>query len=108
MTGACDAGSFDSAACAAAVAGDSSALFAEVSATCTALAEADGASTLWSEWAEVRVTAVADDGAVPDGIAEFNPLKLYTSGTLVCALKGLDPPVPLEIWWDDFAIGSPD
>lgn len=48
------------------------------------------------------------DGAVPDGIAEFNPLKLYTSGTLVCALKGLDPPVPLEIWWDDFAIGSPD
>jgi hypothetical protein len=42
----------------------------------------------------------------PDGFKDLNPLKLYTSGALVCELKQAG--VPLEIWWDDFAIGSPD
>ncbi len=48
-------------------------------------------------------------GAVPDGFQTLNPLKLYTSGVLMCALH--DAPggaIPLEIWWDDFAIGTPD
>jgi hypothetical protein len=47
-------------------------------------------------------------GGSQDGFKDFNPLKLYTSGALVCALKDQVPSIPLEIWWDDFAIGSPD
>ncbi len=43
---------------------------------------------------------------VPDGFKDINPLKLYTSGGLMCALNAAD--LPLEIWWDDFAIGTPD
>lgn len=43
---------------------------------------------------------------VADGFSALNPLKLYTSGALMCALA--DFGLPLEIWWDDFAIGSPD
>ncbi|MBC8291813.1 MAG: hypothetical protein H8E45_01460 [Proteobacteria bacterium] len=41
-----------------------------------------------------------------DGFKDFHPLKLYTSGQLVCALKAAG--LPLEIWWDDLAIGSPN
>jgi hypothetical protein len=43
------------------------------------------------------------DGS-PDGFKDVNPLKLYTSGTLMCALK--DAGLPLDIWWDDFAVGG--
>ncbi len=40
----------------------------------------------------------------PSGFTDLNPLKLYTSGDLMCELSrgGL----PLEIWWDDFALGA--
>jgi hypothetical protein len=40
----------------------------------------------------------------PDGFKDVNPLKLYTSGELMCALKAEG--LPLEIWWDDFAVGG--
>ena len=40
-----------------------------------------------------------------NGFKDINPIKLYTSGELTCGLKAAG--LPLEIWWDDFAIGAP-
>lgn len=40
----------------------------------------------------------------PDGFASLNPIKVYTSGELMCALNDLG--VVLEVFWDDFAIGT--
>ncbi|MGB0592061.1 MAG: hypothetical protein ACPGU1_20455 [Myxococcota bacterium] len=34
----------------------------------------------------------------------LNPLKVYTSGHLMCGLHSAG--LPLEIRWDDFAIGG--
>jgi hypothetical protein len=39
-----------------------------------------------------------------DGFKDINTMKLYTSGTLMCALK--DMGLVLEAWWDDYAIGA--
>ena len=39
-----------------------------------------------------------------DGFKDINPIKVYTSGHLMCGLKRAG--LPLEIWWDDFAIGG--
>ncbi len=38
----------------------------------------------------------------PDGITEFNPLKLYTSKSLIDFMRSEDK--TLEIYWDDFAL----
>ncbi|MDH7569341.1 MAG: hypothetical protein QHJ73_07115 [Armatimonadota bacterium] len=38
----------------------------------------------------------------PDGLAHYNPLKLYTSKELVGFMKALGK--PLEVYWDDFRL----
>ena len=39
-----------------------------------------------------------------DGFKDINPIKVYTSGAIVCGLAA--DGYPLDIWWDDFAIGG--
>ena len=39
-----------------------------------------------------------------DGFKDINPIKIYTSGQLLCGLHAAG--LPLDIWWDDFAIGG--
>jgi len=40
----------------------------------------------------------------PDGFASISPIKLYTSGELMCALY--DQGFLLDAWWDDFAVSA--
>ncbi len=44
------------------------------------------------------------DDPAPDGFTDFNPLKLYTSGPVLCGL--LDAGSELIVRWDDFKIGA--
>ena len=53
--------------------------------------------------ADVTDWTYSPDG-IPDGFKDLNPIKLYTSGALMCELKSRG--LPLEVWWDDFAIGT--
>ena len=63
---------------------------------------------------ERQEVAVVDDTTVVPGGADANAnhfdtistMKLYTMGALMCGLHDLDPPVPLEVWLDDYAIGG--
>ena len=43
------------------------------------------------------------DDAEPDGFADINPIKLYTSGEVICGVQA-GASVPLQIWWDDFEL----
>ena len=45
------------------------------------------------------------EDTAPDGFQMMQPIKLYTSGGLICGLKAATGE-SLEIWWDDFAIGE--
>jgi hypothetical protein len=62
--------------------------------------KADGARY---EVADQTGWTYSPDG-VADGFKDINTMKLYTSGNLMCALKGMDK--VLEAWWDDYAIGA--
>ena len=55
------------------------------------------------EVADVTGWTYSPDGS-PDGFADINTMKLYTSGDIMCTLNGLGH--VLEIWWDDYAIGG--
>lgn len=48
-----------------------------------------------------RVTHNTEDPN-PDGVTEFNPLKLYTSKQLIEYMKSKDK--TLQIYWDDFKL----
>jgi len=55
------------------------------------------------EVADVTGWTYSPDGS-PDGFADINTIKLYTSGDIMCTLQSLGH--VLEIWWDDYAIGG--
>jgi hypothetical protein len=48
-----------------------------------------------------RVTHNSSDPA-PDGVTEFNPLKLYTSKQLIDYMRSEGK--TLQIYWDDFKL----
>jgi len=52
----------------------------------------------------IDMVGVTHGSAGPDGFAALHPIKLYTSGTLVCELRARG--LVLDVLWDDFAIGG--
>lgn len=65
------------------------------------LVDARGAETVLFD---VRDATHHPDDPAPNGFEDFQPIKLYTSGPLVCALR--ERSLPLEAWWDDFVLAT--
>ena len=49
-------------------------------------------------------TVFMEDGSL--GFTAVQPIKIYTSGNLVCWLKSQTPPMILDAWWDDFVFNT--